>query len=48
MGYLAKLGTPKTAAEPAHADFIGFSDDGDRFLVGMQAMGFPSRGRTSA
>ncbi len=39
--YLAKLGNPKSAAELARADFIGFSDDGDRFLVGMQAMGFP-------
>lgn len=38
--YLAKLGNPKTPADLARADFIGFSDD-DRFLLAMQAMGFP-------
>ena len=39
--YLARIGNPKTPADLARADFIGFSDDGDRFLLGMQAMGFP-------
>ncbi|MCX5744467.1 MAG: LysR family transcriptional regulator [Proteobacteria bacterium] len=39
-GYLRAIGTPKTQAELARADFIGFSDDGDRFLDGLNAMGF--------
>jgi DNA-binding transcriptional LysR family regulator len=39
--HLAAIGNPKTPADLAGADFIGFSDDGDRFLVGMQALGFP-------
>jgi DNA-binding transcriptional LysR family regulator len=39
--YLASIGSPKAPADLARADFIGFSDDGDRFLVGMQALGFP-------
>ena len=39
-GYLRALGNPKTQAALARADFIGFSDDGDRFLDGLNAMGF--------
>jgi DNA-binding transcriptional LysR family regulator len=39
--YLASIGNPRSPADLARADFIGFSDDGDRFLVGMQALGFP-------
>lgn len=39
-GYLRRLGRPKTQADLSRADFIGFSDDGDRFLDGMNAMGF--------
>lgn len=37
--YLEKIGNPTTAAELSRADFIGFTDD-DRFLEGMNAMGF--------
>jgi DNA-binding transcriptional LysR family regulator len=39
--YLRSIGNPKTPADLAHADFVGFSDDGGRFLAGMQALGFP-------
>lgn len=39
--YLRSIGNPSTPADLARADFIGFSDDGDRFLLGMQALGFP-------
>lgn len=39
-GYLHRLGRPRTQAELARADFIGFSDDGDRLLDGLNAMGF--------
>lgn len=39
-GYLRRIGRPKTQADLSRADFIGFSDDGDRFLDGMNAMGF--------
>jgi len=40
-GYLRRIGRPKAPADLRRADFIGFSDDGDRFLDGMNAMGFP-------
>lgn len=39
--YLRSIGNPKTPADLAKADFLGFSDDGDRFLLGMQGFGFP-------
>lgn len=39
-GYLRSIGNPKTQADLSRADFIGFSDDGDRFLDGLNAMGF--------
>jgi DNA-binding transcriptional LysR family regulator len=39
--YLESIGNPTAPADLARADFIGFSDDGGRFLVGMQALGFP-------
>jgi len=39
-GYLRAIGNPKTKADLSLADFIGFSDDGDRFLDGLNAMGF--------
>jgi DNA-binding transcriptional LysR family regulator len=39
-GYLRALGNPKTQAALSRADFIGFSDDGDRFVDGLNAMGF--------
>ena len=38
--YLRKLGNPKTQAELSRADFIGFSDDDDRFMHGLNALGF--------
>ena len=38
--YLRALGNPKTQAALSRADFIGFSDDGDRFLDGLNTMGF--------
>lgn len=38
--YLRAIGSPRTMAELSRADFIGFSDDGDRFLDGLNAMGF--------
>jgi DNA-binding transcriptional LysR family regulator len=37
--YLKQIGNPTTADDLVRADFIGFSDD-DRFLNGMNAMGF--------
>jgi DNA-binding transcriptional LysR family regulator len=39
-GYLKTLGRPKTPQDLTRADWIGFSDDGDRFLDGLNAMGF--------
>lgn len=39
--YLKAIGRPRAPAELARADFVGFSDDGDRFLNGLVAMGFP-------
>ena len=37
--YLKKVGNPKSLADFSRAHFIGFSDD-ERFLVGLNAMGF--------
>ena len=38
-GYLKRIGNPKSVADFARADFIGFGDD-DRFMTGLNAMGF--------
>jgi DNA-binding transcriptional LysR family regulator len=38
-GYLKRIGHPRSIADLSRADFIGFSDD-DRFLTGLNAMGF--------
>ncbi len=38
-GYLKGVGNPKTAQDLRRAQFIGFGD-GDRFLSGLNAMGF--------
>ena len=37
--YLRRIGNPTTQRDLSRAEFIGFSDD-DRFLVGMNALGF--------
>lgn len=38
--YLARLGNPRTFAGFDGADFIGFGDDGGRFMNGLNALGF--------
>jgi DNA-binding transcriptional LysR family regulator len=38
-GYLKSIGNPSRVADMSRAQFIGFSDD-DRFLTGLNAMGF--------
>jgi DNA-binding transcriptional LysR family regulator len=38
--YLQRIGNPGRAADFSHADFIGFSDDGGRFVNGLNALGF--------
>jgi DNA-binding transcriptional LysR family regulator len=39
-GYLKRIGNPQTFDDYSRADFIGFSDDDDRFKDGLNALGF--------
>ncbi len=39
-GYLQRIGNPATAAGFSGADFIGFGEDGGRFMNGLNALGF--------
>lgn len=46
-GYLKSVGNPSSMADMSRAQFIGFSDD-DRFLSGLNAMGFALTARNFA
>lgn len=39
-GYLKRIGNPRTFADFSRADFVGFSDDDDQFMNGLNALGF--------
>jgi DNA-binding transcriptional LysR family regulator len=39
-GYLKRVGNPKTQADLARADFIGFGEDDGRLLDGLNGLGF--------